>query len=46
MLRVKNVNMLEGPLFKNIILFAIPIAITNVLQLLFNAADKRLVRLK
>lgn len=39
MLRTKNVNMLEGPLFKNIVLFTIPIIITNTLQLLFNAAD-------
>lgn len=30
---------LEGPLFKNIILYTIPIILTSVLQLLFNAAD-------
>lgn len=39
MLRAKNVNMLQGPLFKNIVLYTIPIIITNTLQLLFNAAD-------
>ena len=33
------VNMLDGPLFKNIILYTIPIILTGVLQLLFNAAD-------
>ena len=34
-----NRNMLEGPLFPNIIRFTIPIILTSVLQLLFNAAD-------
>lgn len=31
--------MLEGPLFGSIILYTIPIILTSVLQLLFNAAD-------
>ena len=31
--------MLEGPLFPNIVRFAIPVILTSVLQLLFNAAD-------
>ena len=31
--------MLEGPLFSSIILYTIPIILTGVLQLLFNAAD-------
>ena len=31
--------MLEGPLFRNIILYTIPVMLTGVLQLLFNAAD-------
>ena len=31
--------MTEGPLFKNIVLYTIPIILTGVLQLLFNAAD-------
>ena len=34
-----NRNMLEGTLFPNIIRFTIPIILTSVLQLLFNAAD-------
>ena len=34
-----NKNMLQGPLFLNIILYTIPIILTSVLQLLFNAAD-------
>ena len=34
-----NQNMLEGPLFSNIILYTIPIILTSLLQLLFNAAD-------
>lgn len=32
-------SMLEGPLFRNIILYTIPVMLTGVLQLLFNAAD-------
>ncbi|MGI6279876.1 MAG: MATE family efflux transporter [Acutalibacteraceae bacterium] len=39
MFKVKNINMLEGPLLKNIILYTIPIIFTGILQLLFNAAD-------
>lgn len=31
--------MLQGPLLKNIILYTIPIILTSLLQLLFNAAD-------
>ena len=31
--------MLQGPLFGNIILYTIPIILTSLLQLLFNAAD-------
>lgn len=34
-----NRNMLEGSLFPNIVRFAIPVILTSVLQLLFNAAD-------
>jgi len=35
----KNVNMLSGPLFPSIIAYTIPIILTGILQLLFNAAD-------
>lgn len=34
-----SINMLEGPLFGKLILFAMPIAITSILQQLFNSAD-------
>ncbi len=34
-----NRSMLDGPLLPNIILYTIPIILTSVLQLLFNAAD-------
>ena len=34
-----NNNMLTGPLLPNIILYTIPIILTSLLQLLFNAAD-------
>lgn len=32
-------NMLQGPLLPNLIVYAIPIMLTSLLQLLFNAAD-------
>ena len=38
-MKQSNRTMLEGPLFQNIILYTIPIILTSVLQLLFNAAD-------
>ncbi len=38
-MKTSNRTMLEGPLFQNIILYTIPIILTSILQLLFNAAD-------
>jgi len=38
-MRKANRSMLEGPLFQNIIFYTIPIILTSLLQLLFNAAD-------
>ena len=38
-MRYARSSMTEGPLLKNIILYTIPIILTGVLQLLFNAAD-------
>ena len=35
----RNQSMLTGPLFSGIMLYTIPIILTSVLQLLFNAAD-------
>lgn len=35
----KNVDMINGSLTKNIIKFSIPVILTNILQLFFNAAD-------
>jgi len=37
--RSQSVDMVNGPLLQNIMLFAIPLMITNLLQMLFNAAD-------
>ena len=39
----KKVDMLSGPLFKKIVLFSIPLALSGILQLLFNAADQIVV---
>ena len=35
----KDIDMLNGPLVKNIIIYTIPIMLTGILQLLFTAAD-------
>ncbi len=35
----KNVDMLHGPMFLKILFFALPLALSSILQLLFNAAD-------
>ena len=34
-----SLNMCEGPLLKKIIVYTVPIILTGILQLLFNAAD-------
>lgn len=34
-----NIDMVNGPLLKNIFIFAVPLMFTNFLQILFNAAD-------
>lgn len=42
-MKLKNRDMLSGPLFSNMILYTIPIILTSFLQLLFNAADLMIV---
>ena len=37
--RKATINMTEGPILKNIVLFAYPLVLTNLLQLFYNAAD-------
>ena len=39
MRRLLDVDMLEGPIVKNLMLFSIPLMATNILQFLYNAAD-------
>ena len=34
-----EINMCNGPLLKQIIIFAVPLMLSGILQLLFNAAD-------
>lgn len=34
-----SIDMVTGPLLKNLLLFSLPLMATNILQLLFNAAD-------
>ena len=38
-LKEQNKYMLQGPLFRNILVYTLPIIATSILQLLFNAAD-------
>lgn len=38
-IKTKDSNMLQGPLLGSIVLYTIPIILTGLLQLLFNAAD-------
>lgn len=38
-MKSKNIDMLNGSLLKGIILYTVPIILTNILQLLFNAVD-------
>ena len=35
----RNVNMLSGPLYREILAFSLPIAVTGILEQLFNATD-------
>jgi Na+-driven multidrug efflux pump len=35
----KELNLTTGPLFKQLLIVALPLVATNILQLLFNAAD-------
>ena len=35
----KEMNMTEGPLFGKIVMFALPLMLSGILQLLYNAAD-------
>jgi len=39
----KSVRITEGPLFSRIFLYAVPIMVTGILQLLYNAADQMVV---
>ena len=41
--RNKNINMMEGPLAGKVLLYALPLAATGILQQLFNAADVAVV---
>ena len=38
-MRANSVDMLNGPLLPNIWVFSVPLMLTNLLQMLFQAAD-------
>ncbi len=37
--KTQTVDMVNGPLLKNIWLFSVPLMLTNLVQMMFNAAD-------
>ena len=39
MRKTNTIDMLNGPIFSKILLFSIPLMLSSILQLLFNAAD-------
>lgn len=41
--KTTEVDMLRGPLAKQLLLFTLPIALSSILQQLFNAADTSIV---
>ena len=41
--RRRQVDLIHGPIFKNLFIFAIPIFISNLFQQLYNAADAMIV---
>ena len=43
MTKEKRKSFTEGPILKQLIFYALPLVATNVLQLLFNAADVAVV---
>ncbi len=43
MFRIKNVKMTEGPILPAVIVYAIPIVLSGILQIFFNAADLAIV---
>lgn len=38
-MKFNSENMCKGPIFKNVVIYTVPIILTSLLQLLFNAAD-------
>ena len=43
MFKAKNVDITGGPIFKSIVMFAVPVIIGSLIQVLFNAADLMVV---
>ena len=41
--RRRQVDLIHGPIFRNLFVFAIPIFISNLFQQLYNAADAMIV---
>ena len=43
MTKARQINMTEGPLFGKLLRFVMPLMLTNILQVLYNAADMIIV---
>ena len=39
----KDMNMIEGPIFRKLVMYTLPILATGILQLLYNFADSFVV---
>ena len=37
--KTQTIDMVNGPLLKNICIFSVPLMLTNLVQMMFNAAD-------
>ena len=41
--KTSSVNLLQGPILKSLVIFMIPIMISNIFQQLYNAVDTAIV---
>ncbi len=42
-MRIRNINLMEGPIWKQILLFALPLLVTNLMQQLYSVADLMII---
>lgn len=42
-MRIRNINLMEGPIWKQILLFALPLLVTNLMQQMYSVADLMII---